>query len=64
MARMLTSISESGWYKWVMFFDAPTQFLDSKMVLDRYLGPSVDAGLAMMAKIMISNGYAVHRLTL
>ena len=47
-----------------MLHDTQAQFPDNKMVPGRYLGPSIDVVSAMAAKIVISNGHVVPRLTL
>jgi hypothetical protein len=39
-----------------MFCDNLPSFPDDKLILDRYLGPAIDTGLALMAKILKSNG--------
>jgi hypothetical protein len=43
-----------------MFHDTTVSFLGDKLVLGRYLGPSIDVGPAMMAKILKANGVVVH----
>ena len=43
-----------------MFRDDPIQYPDENPVLGRYLGPEIDFGPAIMAKIVKSNGKVVH----
>ena len=51
------------WFEWVMYLD-DEGFPDDKLSLGRYLGPSIDVGCAMTAKILKSNGEHVCRSTL
>jgi hypothetical protein len=60
----ISHIAEFGWYDWVMFRDNEPSFPDDKLILGRYLGPAIDTGLALMAKILKSNGVFVCRSTL
>jgi hypothetical protein len=60
----ISHIAEFGWYDWVMFCDNEPSFPDDKLILGRYLGPAIDTGLALMAKILKSNGVLVCRSTL
>ena len=47
-----------------MFRDNVLSFPDDKIVLGRYLGPAIDVGNAMTAKILKENGQIVCRSTL
>ncbi len=60
----ISHIAEFGWYDWVMFRDNVSSFPDDKLILGRYLGPAIDTGLALTAKILKSNGVFVCRSTL
>ncbi len=60
----ISHIAEFGWYDWVMFCDNKPSFPDEKLILGCYLGPAIDTGLALMAKILKSNGVFVCRSTL
>ncbi len=60
----ISHIAEFGWYDWVMFRDNKPSFPDDKLTLSRYLGPAIDTGLALTAKILKSNGVFVCRSTL
>ncbi len=53
-----------GWYDWVMYCDNEPSFPDDKLILGCYLGPAIDTGLALTAKILKSNGVVVCRSTL
>ena len=59
----ISRFCEHAFYDWVMFRDQPVQFPDENPVLGRYLGPAIDVGPAMTAKILKSNGEVVHRST-
>jgi hypothetical protein len=60
----ISHICELGWYDWVMFRDNVSTFPDVKLTLGRYLGPVIDVGSALTAKILQSNGQTVCRSTL
>ena len=51
------------WFKWVMFQDETALFPDDLLKLGCYLGPSIDVGPAMTAKILMENGQVLHRST-
>jgi hypothetical protein len=57
----ISHICEFGWYDWVMFRDNTPTFPDNKMTLGWYLGPAVDIGMALSAKI--SSAALLSRLT-
>jgi hypothetical protein len=60
----ISHFAEFGWYDWVMFHDNDPYYLKNKLLLSCYLGPAIDTGLAVMAKILKSNGVFVCRSTL
>ena len=59
----ISAFSQLGWYEWVMFRDTSVSFPDTKLILGRYLGPAIDVGPAMTAKIMKANGQVEYRST-
>ena len=59
----ISQFCEFEWYEWVYFRDAAVSFPEDKLVLGRYLGPSIDIGPALTAKILKQNGQVVHRST-
>jgi len=60
----ISAFAEYEWYQWIKFRVTSVSFPEDSMVLGRYLGPSIDIGPAMTAKILKSNGQSVHRSTL
>jgi hypothetical protein len=60
----MSHIVEFGWYDWVMFCDNKPSYLDNKLILGCYLGPAIDTGLALTAKILKLSGVFVCRSTL
>jgi hypothetical protein len=60
----ISHIAELGWYNWVMYRDNEPSIPDDKLILGRYLGPAIDTGSALTAKILKSNGVFVCRSTL
>jgi len=51
---------ECQWYEFVKWFDSGAQFPEPKECYGRWLGPSLDIGPAMTAKILKSNGQVIH----
>jgi hypothetical protein len=62
----ISQICEFAWYDWVMFRNTVNTiaFPDKRLTLGRYLGPAINIGLALMAKILKQNDQYVCRLTL
>ncbi len=62
----ISHITEFGWYDWVMFHDNKPSYPDNnnKLILGHYLGPAIDTGSALTAKILKPNGVFVCRSTL
>ena len=54
---------EHGWYDWVYWWYVKASYPEPKEVLGRWLGPSIDVGPAMTAKVLKSNGQVVHLST-
>ena len=54
---------QHGWCNWVYFQDSSIPFPEDQWGLGRYLGPSIDIGPAMTAKLLRANGQVVHRST-
>ena len=59
----ISQFCELEWLGWVMFQDETAPFPDDVLKLGHYLGPSIDVGPAMTAKILTENGQVLHRLT-
>ena len=49
------------WFEWVMFQDEMAPYPNNHFRLGRYLGPSIDIGPALMAKIMKENVQVLQR---
>ena len=60
----ISHIAEFGYYDWVMYRDNNPSCPDDKLILGRYLGPAMDIGSALTAKILQPNGQYVCRSTL
>ena len=56
----ISPLCEHEFYDCVMFIDKPIQYPDKNPVLGRYLGPEIDIGPEMTAKIMKANVKIVH----
>ena len=59
----ISRICQFGWFDWVMYHD-PAKFPNDKAILGGYLGPAIDVGSMLTAKILLPNGQYVCRLTL
>ena len=57
----ITHICEFGWYDWVYYKENAFTYPDDKWLLGWWLGPSMDVGPALCAKILKSNGQCIHR---
>jgi hypothetical protein len=56
----ISQFCEFEWFERVKFWDDAIQFSDDSLVLGRYLGPSIDVGPVLTAKILKQNGEVVH----
>ena len=56
----ISQLFELEWYEWVKYYESATRFPEDKMSLGKYLGPSIDIGPAMTAKILKRNGNTTH----
>jgi len=59
----ISQFCEFALYDWIMFRDQPVAFPDANPVLGRYLGPAIDVGPALTAKILKANGEVVYPWT-
>jgi hypothetical protein len=56
----ISQFFELGWYDWCLYHDSAISFPEDKLVLGRWLGPSIDIGPAMTGKILKENGNTRH----
>ncbi len=59
----ISQFCEFAFYDWIMFRDQPVAFPDDNPVLGQYLGPAIDVGPALTAKILKANGEIVYQST-
>ncbi len=59
----ISQFCEFAFYDWIMFRDQLVAFSNDNPVLGRYLGPAIDVGPALTAKILKANGEVVYRST-
>ena len=59
----ISPFAEHGWYDWVMWYDSEAAYPRPREQLGRWLGPAIDIGPAMTAKILKSNGQVLYRST-
>ncbi len=51
---------ELAWYNWIMYCPGTIDYPDEPLHLGKYLGPAIDVGPAMTAKILWHNGKVVY----
>ena len=59
----ISQFFELEWFEWVMFQDENVPLPDNLMKLGHYLGPGINVGPAMTAKILTENEQVLHRST-
>jgi Reverse transcriptase (RNA-dependent DNA polymerase) len=59
----ISALVEHSWYDWIKIWDTQSGFPEPKEVHARYLGPSLDIGPAMCAKVLKQNGQVVYLST-
>jgi hypothetical protein len=57
----ISQFCEFAFYDWIMFCDQPVAFPDDNPVLGPYLGPAINVGPTLTAKILKANGEVVYR---
>ena len=56
----ISPFAEHGWYEWVKYRDQVIPFPKDKFILKRYIGPSINVGPAITAKILKANGQIIY----
>ena len=56
----ISQFCELSWYTWIMYRPGAIDYPEESLRLGKYLGPAIDVGPAMTAKIMQSNGEVVY----
>ena len=60
----IITISINGWYDWIKLYDpSGNSFPEDKYYPKRYLGPAIDTGPSLTAKILKMNGEVFHQST-
>ena len=60
----IRTITSNGWYDWIILYDPVVNSLpEDKYYLGLYLGPAIDIGPALTAKILKMNGEVVQQST-
>ncbi len=59
----ISQFCELAWYDWIMYRPGTIEYPNEPLHLGRYLGPTIDVGPAMTAKILQQNGEVVYRST-
>jgi hypothetical protein len=55
----ISPFCEYAFYDWIMFCDQPVAFPDDSPVIGCYLGPAINVGPALTAKILKANGEVI-----
>ncbi len=56
----ISQFCELGWYEGVKFCSTTILFPEYPLILGKYLGPSIDVGPTMAAKVLTPTGKLVH----
>ncbi len=59
----ISQFCELAWYNWIMYCPGTIDYPDKPLRLGKYLGPAINVGPAMTAKILQRNGEVVYRST-
>ncbi len=59
----ISQFCELAWYDWIMYRPGTIEYPDEPLRLGRYLGPAINVGPAMTAKILQQNGEVVYHST-
>ena len=51
----ISQICQFGWYNWVTYHD-PAKFPNDKAILGWYLGPAINVGSMLTAKVLLHSG--------
>ncbi len=60
----ISNLCKYKWFQWVMHYQPPQSYLEDKIEIGQYLGPTVDVSNAMTYKILKANGEVVHQSTI
>ena len=56
----ISTVAEFAWYDWIYWWDTVSGFPEPREQLGRWLGPALDIGPAMTAKVLKENGQYVY----
>ncbi len=59
----ISQFCKLAWYDWIMYCPGTIDYPDEPLHIRKYLGPAIDVGPAMTAKILQQNGNVVYRST-
>ncbi len=57
----ISQFCKLAWYNWIMYCQGTIDFPDEPIHQGKYLGPAIDVGLAMTAKILQHNQEVVYQ---
>ncbi len=59
----ISQFCELAWYDWVVYRPGTVDYPNEPLHLGKYLGPAIDVGSVMTAKILQHNGKIVYQST-
>ena len=59
----ISNLAEYEWYDWVVYWKKTADYPESKECFGRWLGPAIDIGYSMTAKILQENGHVIYTCT-
>ena len=56
----ISNLTEYEWYDWIVYWKKTADYPEFKESYSRWLGPAIDIGYSMMAKILQENGHVIY----
>ena len=56
----ISNLAEYEWYDWVVYWKKTADYPEFKECYGRWLGPAIDIGYSMTAKILQENGHVIY----
>ena len=59
----ISNLAEYEWYDWVVYWKKTADYPESKECYGRWMGPAIDIGCSIPAKILQENGHVIYNGT-
>ena len=56
----ISNLAEYEWYDWIVYWKKMADYPEFKECYSRWLGPAIDVGYSMTAKILQENGHVIY----